>query len=206
MTGRAGPRPRRGTASECATDIRAGLPPCRPLSFADAHFAPVKPPDPSGDIAGLRHERKTSDSPTAMRPAGRRARRPSASHTGCPSLSASGSPKSPVRAAAKAVQPSTHRSRPPPAHTSLRSVPCGTGRHAGAAQGPRHCLRARETVRHHRLDGDFTPRLLCLYRPVFPARTGANEYSFTLYLGQGRGCRRSCSNNMSGNTFSTIIH
>lgn len=51
---------------------------CRPLSFADAHFAPVKPPDPPGDIAGLRHERKTSDSPTSMRPAGRRAGRPSA--------------------------------------------------------------------------------------------------------------------------------
>ena len=31
VTGQAGPRPRRGTARGFATDIRAGLPPCRPL-------------------------------------------------------------------------------------------------------------------------------------------------------------------------------
>ena len=138
VTGQAGPRPRRGTARGCVTDIRAGLPPCRPLSFADAHLAPVKPPDPPGDIAGLRHERKIPfhRHRCALRGAGPGGRLP-VRHAGllrCAVKTAFGRVRS-LRGLADAPlrSPASPRDRPPSAHTSLRSVPYGTGRLAGAA-------------------------------------------------------------------------
>ena len=132
VTGQAGPRPRRGTARGFATDIRAGLP---ALSSA---ALPSSRQTRRGTLQGFATNEKTPfhRHRCALRGAGPGGRLP-VRHAGllrCAVKTASGRVRSlrglddaPLR------NPSSPRVRPPPAHTSLRSVPYGTGRLAGAA-------------------------------------------------------------------------
>ena len=180
VTGQAGPRPRRGTARGFTTDIRAGL------SALSSAVLPSSRQTRRGTLQGFATNEKFV-SPTSMRPAGRRAGRPSA----CPPCR-SPALRRQARLRSRPLPPRSCRCSAPEPVISTRQTALGPHFASLRALWHRQTRRRRthlphnscacETARHHRLDGDFTPRLLALNQAKFPAQ----KKERSMYINKGQ--------------------